>query len=74
MSWLNSLNTIKGQISNLAQEVLAETRGEFEDELSPGEKLEESRRIQAQLEELCLSKDEEVSFVVEFERMRLWNL
>lgn len=61
MSWLNSLNNIKGQISNLAQEVLAETRGEFEDELSPGEQLEENRRHFRELEELCLSKDGEVS-------------
>lgn len=64
MSWLNSLNNIKGQISNLAQEVLAETRGEFEDDLSPGEQLEESKRQLHELEELCLSKDGEVSVII----------
>lgn len=33
MSWLNnSLNTIKGQLSTLAQEVLAETAGPGDDE------------------------------------------
>lgn len=61
MSWLNSLNNIKGQITNLAQEVLAETR-DFEETLSPGERLEESRRKFHELEEICVSKDEEVSF------------
>lgn len=57
MSWLNSLNNIKGQISNLAQEVLAETRSDFED--SPSTSFEVKLR---ELEELCLSKDGEVSF------------
>lgn len=57
MSWLNSLNNIKGQISNLAQEILAED--EHEESLPVA--FEETSRL-LELEQLCLSKDDEVSF------------
>lgn len=70
MSWLNnSLNTIKGQLTNLAQEVLADTAGPGDDEYrgpeldtkTAVELLTETQTLKEQLEKACELKDQEVS-------------
>lgn len=60
MSWLkinDSLNAIKGQISNFAQEVLAE---ESPDDNDPTKKLEEAVVRIDELTNLCSTQDNEV--------------
>lgn len=70
MSWLNnSLNTIKGQLTNLAQEVLADTAGPGDDDYrgpdlntkTAVELLTETQMLKEQLEKSCEDKDREVS-------------
>ncbi|KAH8300983.1 hypothetical protein KR044_008153 [Drosophila immigrans] len=70
MSWLNnSLNTIKGQLTNLAQEVLADTAGPGDDEYRGSdlntktalELLTETQLEKEQLDKVCEDKDREVS-------------
>lgn len=69
MSWLNnSLNTIKGQLTNLAQEVLADTAGPGDDEYRGDEVntktalelLTETQLQKEQLDKACEDKDREV--------------
>lgn len=69
MSWLNnSLNTIKGQLTNLAQEVLADTAGPGDDEYRGDEVntktalelLTETQLLKEQLDKACEDKDREV--------------
>lgn len=69
MSWLNnSLNTIKGQLTNLAQEVLADTAGPGDDEYRGDEVntktalelLTETQMQKEQLDKACEDKDREV--------------
>ncbi|BFG01942.1 thyroid receptor-interacting protein 11-like [Drosophila madeirensis] len=70
MSWLNnSLNSIKGQLTNLAQEVLADTagpgdedyRGAETDTKTALELLAESQQQKEQLDQLCGDKDREIA-------------
>ncbi|XP_030379004.1 thyroid receptor-interacting protein 11 isoform X2 [Scaptodrosophila lebanonensis] len=70
MSWLNnSLNSIKGQLTNLAQEVLAETAGPGdEDYRGPEvntktalELLAETQQQKEQLDRACEDKDREIA-------------
>ncbi|XP_064540742.1 interaptin [Drosophila montana] len=70
MSWLNnSLNTIKGQLTNLAQEVLADTAGPGDDEYrgpelntkTAVELLTETQTLKEQLENACEHKDQEIA-------------
>ncbi|XP_060664804.1 thyroid receptor-interacting protein 11 isoform X1 [Drosophila nasuta] len=70
MSWLNnSLNTIKGQLTNLAQEVLADTAGPGDeeyrgDELNTKTALElltETQLQKEQLDKVCEDKDREIA-------------
>lgn len=70
MSWLNnSLVTIKGQLTHLAQEVLADTAGPGDDEYrgpdqntkTAVELLAETQELKEQLEKSCEDKDREVS-------------
>ncbi|KAH8387272.1 hypothetical protein KR093_006025 [Drosophila rubida] len=70
MSWLNnSLSTIKGQLTNLAQEVLADTAGPGDEEYRGSELntktaldlLTETQLQKEQLDQLCEDKDREVS-------------
>ncbi|XP_026846714.1 myosin heavy chain, cardiac muscle isoform [Drosophila persimilis] len=70
MSWLNnSLNSIKGQLTNLAQEVLADTagpgdedyRGADTDTKTALDLLAESQHQKEQLDQLCGDKDREIA-------------
>lgn len=72
MSWLNnSLNTIKGQVSTLVQEVLAETVGPGDSEYcDPAvdnrtalELLVDTQKEKEELDKLCMEKEAEVSCV-----------
>ncbi|KAL7743828.1 hypothetical protein ACLKA6_000235 [Drosophila palustris] len=69
MSWLNnSLNTIKGQLTNLAQEVLADTAGPGDEEYRGSEVssktalelLTETQLQKEQLATACEDKDREI--------------
>lgn len=61
MSWLNnSLNTIKGQLSTLAQEVLAETAGPGDDEYR-GSLGQHEKSLLQQLNDTQAERDELVS-------------
>ncbi|XP_034490646.1 thyroid receptor-interacting protein 11 isoform X2 [Drosophila innubila] len=69
MSWLNnSLNTIKGQLTNLAQEVLADTAGPGDEEYRGSdvntktalELLTETQLQKEQLDKACEDKDREI--------------
>ncbi|EDV92220.1 GH24163 [Drosophila grimshawi] len=72
MSWLNNslntINTIKGQLTNLAQEVLAETAGPGDDEYRGGDDaLSAQTALQLlnetqlrQLDKACEDKDREI--------------
>lgn len=61
MSWFNtSLNSIKGQITTFAQEVLAENATE-EEEQNPAELLLVSQQKNEELTSLCATKDSEVN-------------
>ncbi|KRF98205.1 uncharacterized protein Dwil_GK27595 [Drosophila willistoni] len=68
MSWLNqSLSNIKGQLTNLAQEVLADTAGPGdEDYQGPEQKtalelLAETQKQKEQLDRTCEDKDREIT-------------
>ncbi|TDG41997.1 hypothetical protein AWZ03_011571 [Drosophila navojoa] len=70
MSWLNnSLVTIKGQLTHLAQEVLADTAGPGDDEYrgpdlntkTAVELLAETQELKEQLEKSCEDKDREIA-------------
>ncbi|XP_068157577.1 thyroid receptor-interacting protein 11 isoform X1 [Drosophila tropicalis] len=68
MSWLNqSLSNIKGQLTNLAQEVLADTAGPGdEDYQGPEQKtalelLAETQKQKEQLDRTCEEKDREIT-------------
>ncbi|XP_022216638.2 thyroid receptor-interacting protein 11 [Drosophila obscura] len=70
MSWLNnSLNSIKGQLTNLAQEVLADTAGPGDEDYRGAETdtktaldlLAESQQQKEQLDQLCGDKDREIA-------------
>lgn len=72
MSWLNnSLNTIKGQLTTLAQEILEETAGPGDteyrsetptvDNKSAIEILADTQKDKEDLDKLCSEKDIEVS-------------
>lgn len=70
MSWLNnSLSSLKGQLTNLAQEVLAETAGPGDPDFQGGQEeaktalelLAETQQQKEQLDIRCEQKDREVS-------------
>lgn len=72
MSWLNnSLNTIKGQLTTLAQEILEETAGPGDTEFRPTiptvdnrtaiDLLADTQKDKENLDKLCSEKDIEVS-------------
>ncbi|KAH8343053.1 hypothetical protein KR059_004312 [Drosophila kikkawai] len=74
MSWLNnSLSTLKGQLTNLAQEVLAETAGPGDDDYQGAaggsderartalELLAETQQQKEQLDRRCEEKDREIA-------------
>lgn len=84
MSWLNSsLSTLKGQLTNLAQEVLAETAGPGDDDYqgSAGgskertqtalELLAETQQQKEQLDRRCEEKDREVWHLCDFPETRV---
>uniref|UniRef100_A0A1A9X5B5 Uncharacterized protein n=1 Tax=Glossina brevipalpis TaxID=37001 RepID=A0A1A9X5B5_9MUSC len=68
MSWLNnSLNTIKGQVSTLVQEVLAETVGPDSEYCDPAvdnrtalELLADTQKEKEELDKLCTEKEAEI--------------
>lgn len=69
MSWLNnSLNSIKGQLTTLAQEVLSETAGPGDEEYvakpldakAALEVISETQKECDQLNRICVEKDNEV--------------
>lgn len=70
MSWLNnSLNTIKGQLSTLAHEIMEETAGPGDaeyhgppiDNRTAVEMLADTQRDKEDLDKLCSEKETEVS-------------
>lgn len=72
MSWLNSsLNTLKGQLTTLAQEVLAETAGPGDEEYRGPEEetrtvvelLADTQNENEQLNKLCNKKDIEITLL-----------
>uniref|UniRef100_W8B3B3 Thyroid receptor-interacting protein 11 n=3 Tax=Ceratitis capitata TaxID=7213 RepID=W8B3B3_CERCA len=72
MSWLNSsLSTLKGQLTNLAQEVLAETAGPGDDEYrgpeiearTAVELLADTQNEKEHLDKLCNEKDNEIALL-----------